>query len=132
MRRGVFICGLAALAACVAASPAFARTPSSVEVVVTLKPPALADAATSNRELASVTMRGQQLQLDSPSSVGYIEQLNREQTVVANRIAKSIPGAYVHWRYSITLDGLAVVVPRGKLAELSRVPGVARVWQSAT
>jgi subtilisin family serine protease len=123
---------LAALAACIAASPAFASTPPSVEVVVTLKPPALADAATSNRELASVTMRGQQLQLDSPSSVGYIEQLNREQTAVAKRIAKAIPGAYVHWRYSITLDGLAVVVPRGKLAELSRVPGVARVWQSAT
>jgi subtilisin family serine protease len=130
--RGVIICGLAALLACVAASPAFARTHASVEVVVTLTAPSLADAAASERGLASFTMRGKRLQLDSPSSVGYLERLDREQTAVARRIAKSIPGAYVHWRYGITLNGLAVVVPRGSLARLSRVPGVARIWQSAT
>src|SRR5262249_26279239 len=132
LRRGVFICGLAALVSCVVASPAFARAHSSVEVVVTLKAPSLASAATSNRELASFTMRGRRLQLESPSSVGYLEQLNREQTVVAKRIARAIHGAYAHWRYGITLNGMAVVVPRGKAAELAHVPGVARVWQSAT
>jgi len=102
-----------------------------VEVVATLRGPSLADAAAQNRELASVTTRGRRLQLSSPSSVGYIEQLNREQTVVAKRIARAIPGSYVHWRYSVTLNGLAVVVPRDAVSRLARVPGVARVWSSA-
>jgi subtilisin family serine protease len=101
-------------------------------VVVTLRTPALADAAVSDRTLASFTTRGRRLQLASPSSVGYLEQLDRQQTVVAQRIAKAIPGSYVHWRYGVTLNGLAVVVPRGSVARLARVPGVARVWASAT
>ena len=114
------------------ATPAWARTHASVEAVVTLRAPALADAAASNRTLAAFTTRARRLQLASPSAVGYLERLDREQTVVARRIATAIPGAYVHWRYSVTLDGLAVVVPRGSLARLARVPGVARVWASAT
>ena len=114
------------------ARPAWARTHASVEAVVTLRAPALADAAASNRTLAAFTTRARRLQLASPSAVGYLERLDREQTVVARRIATAIPGAYVHWRYSVTLDGLAVVVPRGSLARLARVPGVARVWASAT
>jgi subtilisin family serine protease len=130
--RGVIICGIAAVVACLAASPAFARKSSSVEIVVTLRAPALADAATSERELASLTMRKNRLQLDSPSSVSYLEELNREQTVVAKRIENAIPGSYVHWRYGITINGLAVVVPRNAVERLARVPGVARVWQSAT
>ncbi|MFL6014157.1 MAG: S8 family peptidase [Gaiellaceae bacterium] len=123
---------MAALAACVAAAPAPARTPSSVEVVVTLRAPALADAAVSSRALAAFTTRGRRLQLASPASVGYLQRLDREQTAVAQRIAKAIPGAYVHWRYSVTLNGLAVVVPRGSVARLALVPGVARIWSSAT
>ena len=103
-----------------------------MEVVVTLEAPALADAAAGDRTLASFTTRGRRLQLASPSSVGYLEQLDREQTAVERRIAKAIPGAYVHWRYGVTLNGLAVVVPRGSVARLARVPGVARVWSSAT
>jgi subtilisin family serine protease len=101
-------------------------------VVVTLKAPALADAAVANRTLASFTTRGRRLQLASPSSVSYLEQLRREQTVVEHHIAKAIPGASVHWRYGVTLNGLAVVVPRGSVARLARVPGVAQVWSSAT
>ena len=58
--------------------------------------------------------------------------MNRQQDIVAARIARTIPGAYVHWRYAITIDGLAVVVPNGTAARLARVPGIARVWPSAT
>jgi subtilisin family serine protease len=120
------------LAAFAAASPAFARSKGRVEVVVTLRGPSLADATTQNRELASVTTRGLRLQLSSPSSIGYLERLDREQSAVARRIARAIPGASVHWRYSVTLNGLAVVVPRGSVARLARVRGVARVWSNAT
>jgi subtilisin family serine protease len=37
----------------------------------------------------------------------------------------------VHWRYKVTLNALAVVVPRGDVSRLAKVPGVARVWSSA-
>jgi subtilisin family serine protease len=130
LKRGLCLfCGLAAL---VLAGPAAARGGGSVELVVTLRPPSLADAASSRRALASVTMIGSRLQLDSPSSVAYLESLNREQSAVAARIRRAIRGASVHWRYSVTIDGLAVVVPRDRVADLARVPGVAEVWPTAT
>src|SRR5262249_12940409 len=72
------------------------------------------------------------LQLSSPSSVSYLELLRRRQDAVFARIARAIPGARLHWRYSITLDGLAVVVPQGSAGKLARVPGVAEVWPTAT
>ncbi len=77
-------------------------------------------------------MRQSRLRLDSPSSIAYLQRLHRAQSAVAMRIARAIPGAYVHWRYAITFDGLAVVVPSHAVARLTRVPGVAKVWPSAT
>src|SRR6266478_3949463 len=109
LRRGVLL--ILSLAALAAASPAAARNRGSVELVVTLRAPSLADAASHDRALASATMLQSRLQLDSPSSIAYLQGLDREQSTVAARIARAIPGAYVHWRYGITLDGLAVVVP---------------------
>jgi subtilisin family serine protease len=101
-------------------------------VIVTLRAPSLADAATRDRALAAVTMERSRLQLRSPSSVGYLERLSRDQSAVAARIARAIPGARVHWRYSVTLNGLAVVVPPNSVGKLAHVPGVAEVWPSAT
>ena len=77
-------------------------------------------------------MRRNRLQLASPSSVSYLQSLDRAQSAVAARIGRAIPGAYVHWRYGITINGLAVVVPQDRLAALQRIPGIAEVWQSAT
>ena len=119
------------LAALAAASPAVARERGSVELVVTLRAPSLADAASHDRALASVTMRQSRLQLDSPSSLSYVQRLEREQSAVATRIARAIPGAYVHWRYTVTLNGLAVVVPTGAVDKLARIPGVAKIWPNA-
>ena len=47
------------------------------------------------------------------------------------RIRTAIPEATVHWRYSVTLNGMAVVVPRSQLATLKSIPG-ATVWPSVT
>jgi subtilisin family serine protease len=129
LRRGhVILVGL--VLALVAAAPAAAR--GTVEVVVTLKQPSLAHAATHDRALASVTMSKGRVDFRSPSSISYLALIRREQDAVAARIATAIPGARVHWRYAITLNGLAVVVPSGKVAALARVPGVAKIWSSAT
>ena len=119
------------LAALAAASPAAARERGSVELVVTLRAPSLADAASHDRALASVTMRDSRLRLDSPSSISYVQQLEREQSAVTARIERAIPGAYVHWRYTVTLNGLAVVVPANAVDRLARVPGVAKIWPNA-
>jgi subtilisin family serine protease len=77
-------------------------------------------------------MRRSRLLLDSPSSVSYLQLLDRRQSAVAARIRRAIPGAYVHWRYGITLDGIAVVVPRDAVGTLEHLAGIAKVWPSAT
>ena len=46
------------------------------------------------------------------------------------RIAAAIPSAKVRWHYRYVLDALAVVAPRGQVARLAALPGVARVYQS--
>jgi hypothetical protein len=130
LKRGllffVFLSGL------VAAAPAAARGRGSVELVVTLPAPALADAATQDRALAALTMRRSRLLLDSPSSISYLQLLDRRQSALAARIRWAIPGAYVHWRYGITIDAIAVVVPRDAVGTLERLTGIAKVWPSAT
>jgi len=70
------------------------------------------------------------LDVSSPTSAAYLQGLTRSQGAVAARIRRAIPQARIRWRYRIVLDGLAVVVPRGRLAQLSRIPGVVRVFPS--
>ena len=115
----------------VLAAPAASWARGSVEVVVTLRGPSLADAATHDRALASVTMTRSRLELASPSSVSYLQSLDRQQSTVAARIARAIPGAHVRWRYAITINALAVVLPKNDLGALSRVSGISEVWPTA-
>jgi subtilisin family serine protease len=124
VRRVVFV--LAALAAPVLVAGSV-RGPvtapdATVELVVTLAQPPLA-------RLPRATVR---LDLDAPASAAYLAQLRRDQNAVAARIAYAVPAARFRWRYSVTLNGLAVVVPSGETGRLPRVPGVARVWESTT
>jgi subtilisin family serine protease len=62
--------------------------------------------------------------------VAYLNTLAREQARVETRIEAAIPSAETRWRYSVVLNGLAVVVPAGEAARLARVPGVAQVYPS--
>jgi subtilisin family serine protease len=121
--------GLLLLAA-VLLTPSVAHA-RSVELVVTLRQPGLADAAKADRALAAVTTARGRLDLSSPSSVAYEQELRRGQTRVLARIRRAIPSARVHWRYTVTFDGLALVVPARAAARLARVEGISRVWPSA-
>ena len=117
---------LAALAAAVllsgsARGPA-ASSADAVELVVTLVRPPLAD-------IPRATAR---IDLGDHSSTRYVKTLRRDQDAVAERIAAAIPAARFRWRYTTTLNGLAVVVPRNQQARLARIPGVARVWENVT
>ncbi len=98
-----------------------------MEVVVTLRAPALAQAIAESRVLTAST-KGRRLDLGSPTSVSYLRDLDRAQRRVARRIVRTIPSAHVRWRYRVVLDGLAIVLPASRLQALARIPGVVRVW----
>jgi subtilisin family serine protease len=105
--------------------------PAMSEVVVTLPQPPLAQAMLHNRELASAVEKHHRLDLRTPAAVSYLRTLASAQRTLQSRIASAIPDTTVRWRYSVTLDGLAVVLPTSELSRLSSIPG-ATVWPSVT
>ena len=131
LRRGLLILAVVALAAASSALAAPGRVggakPARVEVVVTLDGPPLAQARMTNGYAART---GGRLSLRAASSVAYLQMLAHEQAQVESRIEAAIPSAETHWRYSVVLNGLAVVVPAGEASRLARVPGVAQVYPS--
>jgi subtilisin family serine protease len=88
-------------------------TVPTTEVVVTLKSPGL-------------NAFGRSLQ--SATHGAYLARLTAAQNVLVRRIQSSVPGAEVRWRYRLVANGFAVVVPRSRVAELAKLPGVDRVW----
>ena len=133
--RGLFISAAALAAVALPGAGTGGLAPAgaaSVEVVVTLAAPPLAEAAVRDRTLAAVARPHGRLNLRAPASVAYTRELASAQRALAGRIAARIPTAAVRWRYSVVLNGIAVVVPRGELRRLASVRGVARVWPSYT
>ena len=120
----VVVCALAA-------GGASARTAAMAEVVVTLPQPPLAQAVAQNRELAAAVKKRHSLDVRAPAAVSYLRTLASAQRTLQSRIAAAVPGSSVRWRYSVTLDGLAVVLPTSELHRLSSIPG-ATVWPSVT
>jgi subtilisin family serine protease len=100
-------------------------------VVVTLAEPPLARAVSDSRVLTA-RAKAKRLDLASPFARSYLASLARAQRTLAASIVRTVPGTQVRWRYQVVLAGLAVVVPRARLAALARVPGVAKVWPSYT
>jgi subtilisin family serine protease len=114
-----------------ASARAVATGAGYVEVVVTLPQPSLSQAILRDRSLAARAMTRHRLNLRSEASVSYLRTLASAQRTLQARIQTSIPDARVRWRYGVVLNGMAVVVPRSKLATLSSIPG-ATVWPSVT
>jgi subtilisin family serine protease len=116
------------------ASARTATTPAGdtlVEVVVTLPQPPLAEAIKRDRKLAAQATTHRRLDLRAPASVNYLRTLASAQRTLQSRIAARIPDATVRWRYDVTLNGMAVTVPRSQLAALRSIRG-ATVWPSVT
>jgi Subtilase family len=131
VRRLVLLSAALLLSAGGAASggPAAARSDGDVELVVGLAQPPLAQAFLRGRNPAAARRR---LNLRAPASVAYMRELASAQRTLAARITAAIPHARVRWRYQVTANGLAVVVPRSQAARLATVPGVARVYPNVT
>ena len=100
-------------------------------MVVTLPQPSLSEAVLRDRALAAAATTNRRLDLRAPAAVSYLLTLASAQRTLQGRIAQAIPAASVRWRYSVVLDGLAVVLPKGDLARLAAIPG-ATVWPSVT
>jgi subtilisin family serine protease len=112
-------------------APTTSPTAGDVEVVVTLPQPPLAEAILHDRQLAAAATTQRRLNLRAPASVSYLRTLQAAQRTFGARLEAAIPGARIRWRYDVTLDGVAVVVPRSQLTRLSSLPG-ATVWPSVT
>ena len=120
LRRGLLLVVAAGLALPLTASSARDPTRStarSTEFVVTLKAPSLAEAGRRGR-----------LKLRSPAGAAYLRSLDLDQDALVPRIRRVVPTAIVRWRYSVVLNGLAVVAPEGSAKLIAALPGVARVY----
>jgi len=125
--------GLLILAAGLVLAPAAQASGGTVEVVVTLKAPPLAQAFLRERTLAYASFaRPNRLLLSAPASRAYLGRLATTQRLVADRIRAAIPVARTGWHYGVVLNGFSVVVPQNRLDRLARTPGVDRVWPSYT
>jgi subtilisin family serine protease len=100
------------------------------EVVVALKAPPLAAVIGADRSLYAKATRRNRLDLRAPASVSYLARLAAAQRQVEARITSTVPQAFVRWRYSVVVDGFALVVPADETARIARLPGVAAVYPS--
>ena len=89
--------------------PHHASAARSTEVIVTLDAPALSLARGSTAE----------------------RNLARVQGAFAEALHRDVPAARIRWRYRITLDGAAVVLPERDVARLQGLPGVRDVYRSS-
>jgi subtilisin family serine protease len=128
MRRGLLFAVVTAASALAVAPPALA-TGGRIEVVAELAPPPLAQAVSKSRALRA-DVRRSRLDLRSPLSTGYLDDVAALQDTVARRIRRAIPDARIRWRYRVTFDGLAVTLRARDVRLLAAVRGVLRVHRS--
>jgi subtilisin family serine protease len=82
--------------------------------------------------------------LDAPSLLAEARSLTSAHRQVYGRalaaaqararahLLAAIPSARIVYRYRIVADGFALVVPTSDLGELTRIPGVSKVWPNLT
>jgi subtilisin family serine protease len=102
---------------CIAGDGLGARAVPTTEVVVTL----------SSRPLAAYGR-----ELTSARSHAVTRELAAAQARTERSLLSAIPEAEVRWHYHLVANGFAVVVPKVDVKELSRVPGVVKVWPNLT
>lgn len=97
--------------------------------IVELEKPALAIHAQSANKTEFVNEFGK-LDVNSASSLGYIDGLVKDQAAFATELTKAIPGTKVSRGYQVLLNGLAVELPNSDLATLrtlASLKGVSRI-----
>ena len=133
LRRGVLFSCLVACGSWPLRPRQLRARRGSVELVVTLRAPSLADAASRDRTLPSVTMResAPAARLALVGRLPPAAEPRAERRRGADRDAR-FPARTSTGGTAITFNGLAVVVPDGRSTRLARVPGIAKIWPNAT
>jgi minor extracellular serine protease Vpr len=98
-----------------------------VEVVAGLSQPSLVAFARGHRTLQGYG-HSRRVLASAFGSRLYLARLRREQSVVARRIERVLPGARVRRHYTTVLDGLSVVLRPGQIHALHRVEGIDAVY----
>jgi subtilisin family serine protease len=70
------------------------------------------------------------LDVESRSSQAYLARIEAAQLAAARAIRTTIPSARVSRRFQVVLNGITVELPHARLARLSAMPFVARVYPS--
>src|ERR687896_253785 len=110
-RSRLFLAALLVAIGVVAAGPAVGASEGSevVRVVVRLDEPSLASYRDTVPGLTGVlqarTADGH-LDVTAPASQAYVAYLDAQQDEFEQQLAAAAPGAVVHWRYRIALNGL--------------------------
>ena len=63
---------------------------------------------------------------------GAARRIDEEQQRFEAALRAAIPTASVRWRYRLVANGMSVVLPRGEVPRLGRLPGVRRVYDNVT
>jgi subtilisin family serine protease len=103
----------------------------TVEVIVRLDGPGLAQAVEQSRVLSPAAKR-RRLELDAAPSRAYLREVDAAQAEFERALAAAVPSARVRWRYRIVLNGVAVVVEERDLARVRDLRGVRDVLPNAT
>src|SRR5688572_11261229 len=117
LRTGVLIACLLAL---LAPASAWGR---SVEVVVRLDAPGVAEARAESRVLTAAAKRSR-LDLAHPTSRRSLHAAAAAQRAFVARLAREVPRAQVYRRYRVVFNGLAVTLPQEDLPRLARLADV--------
>ena len=89
------------------------------------------DARAESGDLTQVVVELAAPPLARSSGANAAQRVDDEQRRFT-RALRAIPGASVHWRYRLVVNGMSVLLPRAQLGRLSGLPGVQRVHEPAT
>jgi len=88
--------------------------------------------ATSSEPTTEVVVTLHAPPLGRSRSTAAADALDRGQRAFERELQGALPDARLRWRYRLTLDGAAVVLPAGQVGRLSRLPGVSAVYQGTS
>jgi minor extracellular serine protease Vpr len=128
-RSRLFFAVLLVAIGVVAAGPAVGASDGTdvVRVVVQLDEPPLAlyrDTLPGLTGVLQARTADGHLDVAATASQSYLAYLDARQDEFEQLLATAVPGAVVHWRYGIALNGLTVALRRDQVDAVRRLPGV--------
>jgi subtilisin family serine protease len=72
---------------------------------------------------------GKRLDARSANSQRYLSYLNARHQAFASQMRNTLPAARVTHSFKAAMNGMAVVVPEGRISALASLPGVAAVYE---